>query len=281
MQGEIRDLSQFHKEVINLNLSLVEEYKKSFQRDLLPADADVRLKNGLSIVEAESFYIDSEFLKSAFELWTSFLAESIGLKDEVKVLKKRFSNPSELLPLLRSFLKKDSNYFENLEREVGVEVDVLLFFAENITRPIVSGIVEMMNGNLNYDLWNRNLCPVCNSTPAFARIRKEDGKRFLYCSLCGKSWEFKRLKCVWCLNEDFKKLGFLLVDDKSPWRIDVCEVCKGYIKTRNERKEEKEFNELGLRCVMEMEFETRYLDDIAERNGYSNFLNKKYKGVEK
>ena len=48
------------------------------------------------------------------------------------------------------------------------------------------------------------LCPFCGEKPVAAVLRPEGdgGKRFLLCSLCFTEWEFRRLLCPNCGEED-------------------------------------------------------------------------------
>ncbi len=95
-------------------------------------------------------------------------------------------------------------------------------------------------------------CPVCGAEPFMAELAKDDGARLLACGLCGTRWRFARLKCPFCGNDKQKELGFLEVDggaggegelvDVKGCRVDVCEVCKRYIKTLDRRKNEDEID---------------------------------------
>ena len=99
-----------------------------------------------------------------------------------------------------------------------------------------------------------------------AKFRRDDGKRILECSLCATNWSFMRVKCPFCENNDKDSLRFFFVDEKSPYRVDVCDKCKRYIKTVDERKLPKN-QEVVL--VIE-DIATSYLDILAEKEKYAN-----------
>jgi FdhE protein len=99
----------------------------------------------------------------------------------------------------------------------------------------------------------------------------EDGKRHLRCSLCDTEWVYKRLACYNCGNEDHDTLSFLMVEEIPGYQIDVCEVCKSYLKVIEDRT--------GFYRDWDMvDVQTVYLDVIARQKGYSNDITseKKY-----
>jgi FdhE protein len=93
----------------------------------------------------------------------------------------------------------------------------------------------------------------------------------LRCSFCSTEWYFKRLMCPFCGNEDQNSLKYFFVDESSPvekpaFRVDVCDNCKSYIKTLDERKlSESEKPDLYLENLG-----TLYLDILAQRDGYKS-----------
>jgi FdhE protein len=97
-----------------------------------------------------------------------------------------------------------------------------------------------------------------------AKLRREDGRRILYCGLCGTSWESTRLACPWCGTPDREALNLLRLSEGDPRWIETCESCRGYIKTVDERK--LPFGETIIPVVEETA--TLHLDLLAEREGY-------------
>jgi FdhE protein len=83
------------------------------------------------------------------------------------------------------------------------------------------------------------LCPYCGEKPVAAVLRPEGegGKRFLLCSLCATEWEFRRLLCPHCGEEDPLKLPVFTAEQFPHVRVEVCESCHTYMKavdlTRN------------------------------------------------
>ena len=78
----------------------------------------------------------------------------------------------------------------------------------------------------------RNTCPFCGERPIAAVLRPEGdgGKRCLLCSLCFTEWEFRRLLCPNCGEEDHQKLPIYKADEFPHLRAEACDSCAHYIK---------------------------------------------------
>ena len=80
--------------------------------------------------------------------------------------------------------------------------------------------------------WSHDYCPVCGGWPALAEIRGLDGTRHLRCGCCGSDWRTEWLRCPFCGESDHQKLGSLVSPDRlERHAIEVCDGCRGYVKT--------------------------------------------------
>jgi FdhE protein len=77
------------------------------------------------------------------------------------------------------------------------------------------------------------VCPWCSSKPLAGVLRPEGdgGKRSLICSLCATEWEFRRIVCPGCGEEDVHKLAVYSADEIPHVRVETCDTCHQYIKT--------------------------------------------------
>ena len=75
-------------------------------------------------------------------------------------------------------------------------------------------------------------CPFCAEKPVAAVLRPEGdgGKRFLLCSMCFTEWEFRRLLCPGCGEEDKEKLPVYTAVEFPHVRVEACETCRVYLK---------------------------------------------------
>jgi FdhE protein len=77
------------------------------------------------------------------------------------------------------------------------------------------------------------LCPVCGEKPVAAVLRPEGdgGKRFLLCSRCFTEWEFRRVLCPQCGEEDKDKLPVYTASEFPHVRVEACDACRVYLKS--------------------------------------------------
>ena len=76
-------------------------------------------------------------------------------------------------------------------------------------------------------------CPLCGGRPLYGVLRLEGdgGKRYMVCSFCGYEWEFRRILCPTCGEEDEKKLPVYVAEQFPHIRVEACETCKFYVRT--------------------------------------------------
>jgi len=76
-------------------------------------------------------------------------------------------------------------------------------------------------------------CPFCSEHPVVAALRPEGdgGKRSLVCSLCFTEWEFRRILCPHCGEEDKDKLPVYTATEFTHIRVEACETCRTYLKS--------------------------------------------------
>lgn len=77
------------------------------------------------------------------------------------------------------------------------------------------------------------LCPFCGRRPVAGVLRQQgDGAlRSLLCSFCLGEWEFRRILCPNCAQEDNHKLPVYTTTQFPHIRVECCDSCKTYIKT--------------------------------------------------
>ncbi len=77
------------------------------------------------------------------------------------------------------------------------------------------------------------LCPFCNRKPALGVLRQmgDGGARSMICSFCLAEWEFRRIVCPGCGEENDKNLAVFTASDFDYIRVECCDSCKTYLKT--------------------------------------------------
>jgi Protein involved in formate dehydrogenase formation len=107
-------------------------------------------------------------------------------------------------------------------------------------------------------------CPVCGTKPQVGVLRPEgDGaKRSLICALCAHEWDFRRVVCPSCGEENPHKLAVYTAEEFGHVRVEACDSCHSYIKTVDLSK-----NGLALPVVDELA--TIPLNLWATEHGYT------------
>jgi formate dehydrogenase accessory protein FdhE len=77
------------------------------------------------------------------------------------------------------------------------------------------------------------VCPLCRGRALFGVLRLEGdgGKRYMVCSFCGYEWEFRRILCPTCGEEEEKKLPVYVAEQFPHVRVEACETCKFFVRT--------------------------------------------------
>ena len=107
-------------------------------------------------------------------------------------------------------------------------------------------------------------CPVCGANPQVGVLRPEgDGaKRSLICALCAHEWDYRRVVCPSCGEENPHKLAVYTAEEFGHVRVEACDSCHSYIKTVDLSK-----NGLALPVVDELA--TIPLNLWATEHGYT------------
>lgn len=145
--------------------------------------------------------------------------------------------------------------------------DGLAISAEGLlARAFLQPYAELLRlqSGLNLEGYTHRSCPFCNRTAGLGVLRPQgDGaRRSLICSFCLAEWEFRRILCPGCGEEDNRKLPVYTANDFDYIRVEVCDTCKHYLKsvdlTRN-----------GLADPIVDEIAAAPLDLWAQQQGYS------------
>jgi FdhE protein len=106
-------------------------------------------------------------------------------------------------------------------------------------------------------------CPFCNARPVAGVLRGEGdgGKRWLLCSLCSTEWQYRRVLCPGCGEENKDRLPIYTAAEFPAVRVDACDTCHTYIKSIDLTKD-------GHAIPMVDEIATIALNIWAEEHDY-------------
>ncbi|MBN1366204.1 MAG: formate dehydrogenase accessory protein FdhE [Syntrophaceae bacterium] len=164
----------------------------------------------------------------------------------------------------------NSRFEETKDKEAQTDhddeesINLIDFLLEESLRPELEIIARKYGEIVEKSGWSEGYCPICGKEPKIGEIREdENGKRYLFCHQCGFKWNFNRIKCPFCGNDEQHSLAYFEVEGDERYRIDVCNKCWRYIKTVELPKSCEEPN-------MDVEdIATLHLDMIAYDEGYN------------
>jgi FdhE protein len=157
-----------------------------------------------------------------------------------------------------SQLKFLSNFWERSNATSGSSD----FFARAFLQPYAANIrarsVMRWSGPAPY------VCPLCDRKPGGGVLRPlgDGGQRSLVCSFCLAEWEFRRIVCPGCGEEDHAKLPVYTAEELPHVRVEACDSCRLYIKTVDMTKN-------GLAEPVVDEMASVSLDVWAQSQGYT------------
>ncbi len=137
---------------------------------------------------------------------------------------------------------------------------------EFLTRAFLQPYAEFVrdrSGKQN-NAWMPRVCPHCLHKPGMGVLRPlgDGGQRFLLCSFCLGEWEFRRIVCPACGEEDQEKLSVYVAEEFRHLRVECCDSCRCYIKT-------VDLTRNGLADPVIDEIAAIPLDLWAQEKGYS------------
>ena len=140
---------------------------------------------------------------------------------------------------------------------------LLMTIAENALKPAFHAWRRQLTPLSEGAHWQRGECFVCGATPIFGELRDNNLMKHLRCGRCGADWQFRRLQCLYCGNEDHRTLSILYNEDPHEKnRVEACEKCKGYLKVITT------FSPTPSGLLQAEDLATLPLDYAAQKRGY-------------
>jgi len=244
---------------INTEVSLTEEEMKDCFR------------NDQHILSCQDLKIDGQtFLDLLEKICQAIKEASPEAPDNLLELSKarelQESKVNGFLEDIKAFNKKELEQYvqdKEMDQNTGLDSEVISFAVFSALIPFFSSFMNSVSETVDFSLWRNSFCPVCGQKPVIAKHRKDDGARILECWLCHAQWNFPRLECPHCNNEDQGSLRFFYVPEDRARQVHVCEKCEHYLKIIDEKMLQKE-------VILDLEaIATGHLDVLANKEGYT------------
>lgn len=152
---------------------------------------------------------------------------------------------------------------EELAPDVDEETfDLIELFVEESLRPALEHFAGQYGDIIARSDWQEGYCPICGKEPKIGELKDDEERRLLFCNQCGLEWDYSRIKCPFCGNEEQKTLAYFTVEGEERYRVDVCNMCKRYVKMVDS-------SEIVQKINLDVEdIATLHLDMLATEEGY-------------
>jgi FdhE protein len=142
--------------------------------------------------------------------------------------------PARLAQVARDLGSSNPNSWPDLFTECWTHIDAPTDPQEFLVLAFFQPYAEFVRSraNLRLEGYTSLLCPFCNRRPAAGILRQQGdgGRRSLLCGVCLTEWEFRRVICPGCGQEDHAKLPVYTAAELPYIRVECCDACQTYIK---------------------------------------------------
>lgn len=247
-----------------------EEYRNNMEVSIFSVDEKIiaqKMEGGLPLIDFAGGNFDLARPREYFNTLIAIAERKMPAdsKNISEIIKSGQFNWEKMIKASFSHVD-DKNFAESMKNFEGMEedLDLIDLFVEESLRPELEFIAEKYGKVVSQCGWTEGYCPICGKEPKIGEIRRqEDGKRYLFCHQCGYKWNFRRIKCPFCGNEEQHSLAYFAVEGEERYHVDVCNKCRRYIKTVELSKATEEIN-LDVEDIA-----TLHLDMLAYEEGYN------------
>ena len=167
--------------------------------------------------------------------------------------------------LLQKVISGDKKAVESAALALGLDPGLLRTIALNALKPVLRHWQRSLTPLAAGIAWDKGYCFICGSRASIGELRDDNQQKHLRCGTCGADWQYHRLQCVYCGNENHKSLGYLYPEGQhGSLRVEYCEKCRGYIKLITS------FSPNSPESLDIEDIATIHLDCIARERGYIN-----------
>ena len=213
-----------------------------------------------------TFY--AALLDTQKQIYNSFPNDLRQLRNHLPLLLQvvKSTGPAPLVEQAKELIEASPETLDELFLDYWHTRSDKQFFAKALIQPYAHQLAE--SGALRPDLPRReNQCPFCLGKPqvSFLKIADagaESGNRNLLCATCLSSWEFRRVVCAACGEENPSKLSYFQTSEYEYVRIEACDSCKHYLKG-------VDLTRLGFADPLVDDVATAALDLWALEKGYT------------
>lgn len=245
---------------------LREEYRRKMKKTAFPVDEkliETKISGGLPLIDLSSGGIDLSEPREYFLALLGIAQKRVPNETDDIVEKIKGGSVDFDKMVHEAFYSQNEDASDDSEESDDDVFDLVDLFLEESLRPAMEKVVEKYGTRIAESGWSEGYCPICGKEPKIGEIKDEEGRRYLFCNQCGFEWYFKRVVCPFCGNDEQQTLAYFTIEGDERYRVDVCNVCKRYIKMVDFRETKEEAN-LDVEDIA-----TLHLDMLANEEGYN------------
>lgn len=213
------------------------------------------------LLHQQTLAIDLGMLERLLQEASELLAEH-GLPKTQALVEAVAQRRLSALELLQAGVQGNAVAFEQLARSTRVAVQLMTVLGNVLSIPVLALASRVISFREPLR-WQVGYCPHCAAWPILAEFRGLERERWLRCGRCGTGWRYPHQQCPFCENSDHRSLRYFAEEGKQDsQRVEVCEQCRGYLKT---------FATLGpwsLGEILLQDLATVEFDFLAQDRGY-------------
>jgi FdhE protein len=254
-------------EILEEILILREEHRHRIKREIFPVDGKLvaaKLAGGLPLVDFSSVVWDlaepREYFLALLEIAEKRSPGETG--EMARRIREKEISFNDLIYESFNPLPPEEEMEAEAEKDEEDSFDLIELFIEESLRPALERVVGAYGDIVRKAGWSEGYCPICGREPKIGEIRDDEGTRYLFCNQCGFEWEYRRIRCPFCGNEEQQTLAYFTIEEDDRYRVDVCNECKRYIKILDFR-DTKEKPDMDVEDIA-----TLHLDMLANDEGY-------------
>ncbi len=250
-------------DILSEILILREEYRQTMRQMTFPLEERLiakKLSGGLPLLDFTRVNFDYTPARDYF-LRLLEIAEKRMPGETKEFVRQIKEGELDFADVIRNSF--DPSCEEELAPDVDEDTfDLIELFVEESLRPALEYFAEQYGDIISRSEWEEGYCPICGKEPKIGELKGDEERRFLFCNQCGLEWNYSRIKCPFCGNEEQKNLAYFTVEGEERYRVDVCNVCKRYVKMVDSTDVVEKAN-LDVEDIA-----TLHLDMLAAEEGY-------------
>lgn len=250
-------------DILSEILVLREEYRQKTGQIIFPLEERMitaKLAGGLPLLDFATINFDFQPARDYF-LRLLEIAEKHMPGDTKEFIRQLEEGELDFAEVIRhSFEPMSEEEFAGDDDDGSF--DLIELFVEESLRPALENFAGQYSDVIKRLGWSEGYCPICGKEPKIGELKGAEERRFLFCNQCGIEWDYSRVKCPFCGNEEQQTMAYFTVEGEERYRVDVCNVCKRYVKMVDSTASTEVVN-LDVEDIA-----TLHLDMLAADEGY-------------